>query len=105
ESGHPVIGAAEHWLPQCHIGPLRDYWVPAFAGTTVESHFAGGSIAALRRSGALAGSAMNLMNAATTSGCFDAASTPAPTCPHSLSRAGRGPRSSVPGWGWITLVC
>ena len=68
----------------------------ACAGTTAESHFAGGSIAALRSSGALAGSAMNLMNAAATSGCFDAVSTPAPTRPYSISSSGSGPRYSVP---------
>ena len=64
----------------------------AFAGTTAESHFASGSIAALRRSGPFAGSAMNFTKAAATSGCFDAVSTPAPTRPYSIRSAGSGPR-------------
>src|SRR5215475_10562300 len=76
-----------------------------FQDVAFEFYRAGGSIAALRKSAAFAGLAMNLMKAAATSGCFDAASTPAPTCPYSISSAGSGPRYSVPGCGWITLVC
>src|SRR6266849_9196263 len=66
---------------------------------------AGGSMAPLRSSAALAGSAMNLIKAFATSCCCDTARRPAPTRPYSISSRGNGPRYSVPATGWMTLVC
>src|SRR5215510_10118887 len=102
-----ILGPANEAIVACIPRMSHDSVdvLAVFQDVAFEFYRAGGSIAALRRSAAFAGSAMNLMKAAATSGCFDAASTPAPTCPYSISSAGSGPRYSVPGCGWITLVC